>query len=165
MNKSIKIKPHHFIDIITSFSADKLLLKPHYYKHEVHSVSKAILENRDLVLQIDLGADNICKPCLHNIEGICDDTLDISNRPKVPSLKREWNLILDKRWCKRLKLEQGDRIAVLDFCERLKNGSNNLLEIYKENNKENTFQREINLKKGLQNYITSSIVYAEEIEN
>ncbi len=165
MNKSIKIKPHHFIDIITSFSADKLLLKPHYYKHEVHSVSKAILENRDLVLQIDLGADNICKPCLHNIEGICDDTLDISNRPKVPSLKREWNLILDKRWCKRLKIEQGDRISVLDFCERLINGSNNLLEIYKENNKENTFQREINLKKGLQNYITSSIVYAEEIEN
>ncbi len=165
MNKSIKIKPHHFIDIITSFSADKLLLKPHYYKHEVHSVSKAILENRDLVLQIDLGADNICKPCLHNIEGICDDTLDISNRPKVPSLKREWNLILDKRWCKRLKIEQGDRISVLDFCERLINGSNNLLEIYKENNKENTFQREIKLKKGLQNYITSSIVYAEEIEN
>ncbi len=165
MNKSIKIKPHHFIDIITSFSADKLLLKPHYYKHEVHSVSKAILENRDLVLQIDLGADNICKPCLHNIEGICDDTLDISNRPKVPSLKREWNLILDKRWCKRLKIEQGDRISVLDFCERLINGSNNLLEIYKENNKENTFQREINLKKGLQNYITSSVVYAEEIEN
>ena len=164
MKKSIKIKPHHFIDVITSFSEDKLLLKPHYYKHRVHSVTKEIIENRDLILEIELNADDICEPCIHNIKGICDDTLDISNRPKVPSLKREWNLILDKRWCKRLKLEQGDKISVSDFCELLKDSSNNLLEIYKENDKENTAKREINLKIGLQKYLTSNITYSELLE-
>ena len=164
MNKSIKIKPHHFIDVITSFSEEELLLKPHKYQHHVHSVTKEIIENRDLILEIELNDDDICQSCIHNIKGICDDTLDISNRPEVPSLKREWNLILDKRWCKRLNLEQGVKISVSDFCELLKEGSNNLLEIYKENDKENTAKREINLKIGLQKYLTSNITYTELLE-
>jgi len=159
MNTIIKIKPHHFIDIITSISADKVILEPHHYQHNVHSISKKILENRNTLLEIDLGDDDICNPCIHNINGICDDLLDISNRPKVPPLKREWNLILDKRWCKRLKVDQGAIISVLEFCELLEDGSNNLLEIYKENNRENTIEREINLKKGLKKYLTSSVAY------
>jgi len=154
----IKIKPHHFIDIITSFSKDKMILTPHEYGHNVHSVSKTILENRDALLEIDLGADDICKPCTHNIDGICDDVIDISNRPKVPRLKREWNLIIDKRWCKRLRIEQGETISVLDFCKLLEEGLNNLQEIYNENNIENTIEREINLKEGLKKYLKSSII-------
>ena len=159
MNNKIKIKPHHFIDIITSFSADNVILEPHDYQHNVHSISKTILENRNALLEIDLGADDICKPCIHNIDGVCDDILDISNRPEVPRLKREWNLILDKRWCKRLKIDRGEIISVLEFCELLEDGSNNLLEIYKENNRENTIQREVNLKKGLKKYLSSSVAY------
>ena len=159
MNNIIKIKPHHFIDIITSFSADNVVLEPHYYNHNVHSITQAILENRDRLLEIDLGADDICEPCMHNMAGICDDVLDISNRPKVPPLKREWNLILDKRWCKRLKIDQGAKISVLDFCALLEDGSNNLLEIYRENKKKHTIEREINLKKGLKKYLRSSVVY------
>jgi len=164
MNNIIKIKPHHFIDIITSFSADRVILKPHYYYHNVHSISKTILENRNTLLEIDLGTDDICKPCIHNINGICDDMLDISNRPKVPQLKREWNLILDTRWCKRLKIDQGTIISVLEFCELLVEGSNNLLEIYKENKREHNIEREINLKKGLKKYLTAGVVYNYETE-
>lgn len=155
----IRIKPHHFIDIITSFSADRIILEPHDYGHNVHSISKTILENRDTLLEIDLSTDEICKPCIHNIDGICDDILDISNRPKVPQLKREWNLILDKRWCKRLKIDQGEIISALDFCKRLEVSSNNLLEIYHENNRENTIEREIKLKKGLKKYLESSVIF------
>jgi hypothetical protein len=164
MNNVIKIKPHHFIDIITSFSADRVILKPHYYYHNVHSISKKILENRNALLEIDFGDDDICKPCIHNINGICDDMLDISNRPKVPPLKREWNLILDKRWCKRLKIDQGTIISVLEFCELLEEGSNNLLEIYKENKREHTIEREIHLKKGLKKYLISGVIYNLETE-
>ena len=164
MNNIIKIKPHHFIDIITSFSADRVILKPHYYYHNVHSISKIILENRNTLLEIDLGADDICKPCIHNINGICDDMLDISNRPKVPPLKREWNLILDTRWCKRLGIDQGTVISVIEFCSLLEEGSNNLAEIYKENKKEHTIERETRLKKGLKKYLTLSVLYNYETE-
>lgn len=164
MNNTIRIKPHHFIDIITSFSAEKVRLRPHKYNHHVHSISKIILENRNALLEIDLGDDAICKPCIHNIHGICDDVLDISNRPEVPRLKRDWNLILDKRWSKKLKLDQGVIISVLEFCALLEEESNNLLEIYKENNREHTVQREINLKKGLYKYLNSNVLYSFETE-
>lgn len=164
MENLIRIKPHHFIDVITSFSANELVIKPHKYNHHVHLVTKKIVENKDLILEIELGADDICMPCIHNNKGICDDMLDISNRPKVPSMKREWNLILDKRWCKRLNLEQGERITALDFCILLKDSSNNLLEIYKENDKENTVKREINLKIGLKKYLTSNVNYIELLQ-
>ena len=159
MNTIIKIKPHHLIDIITSFSADSVILEPHAYNHDVHSISRKILENNNTLLKIELGDDAICKPCIHNVHGICDDILDISNRPKVPSLKREWNLILDIRWCKRLHIKQGEIISVLKFCALLEEGSNNLLEIYKENNREHTMKREANLKKGLKKYVSASVVY------
>ena len=164
MNKTIKIKPHHFIDIITSFSAERVILKPHYYYHNVHSISKTILENRNTLLEIDLGADDICEPCIHNINGVCDDMLDISNRPKVPPLKREWNLMLDTRWCKRLGIDQGTIISVIEFCSLLEEGSNNLMEIYKENKKEHTIEREVRLKKGLKKYLTLSVLYNYETE-
>ena len=155
---------NYFIDRdnpITSFSADSVILEPHTYQHNVHSISKTILESRNTLLEIDLGADDICKPCIHNIDGICDDILDISNRPKVPPLKRDWNLILDKRWCKRLKIDHGVIISVVEFCKLLEQGSNNLLEIYKENKRAHTIEREINLKKGLKKYITSDVRYIE----
>lgn len=164
VTSTIKIKPHHFIDIITSFSADRVILNPHYYNHNVHSISKIILENRNIKLEIELDADDICQPCIHNIGGMCDDILDISNRPKIPPLKKEWNLILDKRWCERLKIEQGEIISVLEFCKLLREGSNNLLDIYKENNRENTIEREINLKKGLKKYMASNVPYVEKTE-
>jgi len=164
MRDIIRIKPHHFIDVITSFSANELVLEPHNYNHHVHLVTKEILKNKNLILEIELGTDDICEPCIHNINGICDDTLDISNRPKVPPLKRDWNLILDKRWCKRLNLAQGDRLSAIKFCELLKEGSKNIMEIYKENNKENTTKREEKLRIGLQKYVASEVVYIEESE-
>ena len=137
----MNIKPHHFIDIITSFSAERVILEPHVYHHNVHSISKTILENRNTLLEIDLSADDICKPCIHNIDEICDDILDISNRPKVPPLKRKWNIILDKRWCKRLKIDQGVIISVLEFCALLEDGSNNLWKSIKKT-KENIQSKE-----------------------
>ncbi len=63
-----------------------------------------------------------------------------------------------------MKIEQGEIISVLEFCKLLNEGSNNLVDIYKENNLENTIKRELNLKKGLRKYLTSNVVYFEEIE-
>jgi len=164
MNNIIKIKPHHFIDIITSLASDKIILKPHIYGHEVHSITKIIINNRNLILEIELHADDICQPCVHNNSGICDDTIDTSHRPKAPSLKREWNLIIDNRWCKRLKIKQGDKIPILKFCNLLKENSNNIFEIYKEVKKDYTMKRESNLKKGLKKYLELNIEYIDEIK-
>ena len=161
MNNTIRIKPHHFIDIITSFAVDKVLLEPHPYGHNVYSVSKKILTDRNVVLEIELHDDDICSPCIHNINGICDDTIDTANRPQAPTLKREWNLLIDNRWCERLKIKHGDKISALKFCELINENTNNILEIYKEVNKEHTVNRELNLRKGLKKYLASNVEFVD----
>jgi len=66
---SISIKPHHFVDIITSFGKGERIFHPHPYGHALHTISKRILTDRELALKIELGIDDICKPCLHNACG------------------------------------------------------------------------------------------------
>ena len=154
MKKIISIKPHHFVDIITSLGAGKTFM-PHPYKHDLHRVAQHILNNRDALLQIELGADDICRPCIHNINGLCDDTIDTSYRPQAPSSKREWNLLIDKRWCERSKIEQGDRLSAQELCKRLQDFADDIIDIYCEIPVNLTKEREHNLKNGVRMFLSS----------
>lgn len=116
----IRIKPHHFVDIVTALGDGKTRYSPHPYGHDQHRVAREILGNPDRVLEMELGADDICEPCVHNLAGECDDRIDISFRPDAPVSKKEWNLLIDRRWCKALGLKQGDRLTANDFCILLK---------------------------------------------
>jgi hypothetical protein len=151
MKDVIRIKPHHFVDIVTSFGAGKIF-EPHPYGHAVHTVAERILANRDIPLEIELGADDICAPCKHNISGICDDTIDTSFRPTAPSKKREWNLIIDKRWCERLKLQPGDKLKAKELCGRLRDYSGDITDIYREIPAELTTERACKLKVGIEKF-------------
>lgn len=156
----IHIKPHHFVDIITSFGAGKGTFEPHPYGHAVHVVAAQILSNRDLLLEIELGADDICKPCKHNINDLCEDTIDTSFRPKAPSLKREWNLMIDQRWCERLKLQQGDRLTAHELCERLQNYAGDIMDIYREIPANLTTERTSKLEEGIKKFLGEDNVVA-----
>jgi len=148
MQDIIRIKPHHFVDIITYYGAGTLRLEPHPYGHAVHTIAKRVLDQRDVTLQMELGADDICAPCIHNLDGICDDVIDTSFRPDAPALKREYNLLIDRRWCERLKLAQGDRLTARAFCERLRDLDGDLSDIYLEMPAESTAERARNLRAG-----------------
>jgi len=148
MKDVIYIKPHHFVDIITSFGAGKAKFEPHPYGHALHIVAEKILDNRDILLEIELVADDICKPCKHNINGLCDDIIDTSFRPKAPSSKREWNLLIDHRWCERLKIKQGDRLTARQFCQKLQDFAGNIADIYREIPLNMTSKKAGNLAKG-----------------
>ena len=89
MQSTISIKLHHFVDIITSFGTGNRIFKPHPYGHAVHIVSEKIDNNQEVYLKIELGIDDICRPCAHNVAGFCDDTIDTSYRPSAPSSKEE----------------------------------------------------------------------------
>jgi hypothetical protein len=156
MRDVVRIKPHHFVDIITSFSAEDLTFKPSPYGHAVHTVSERILRDRDILLEMELGADDICAPCRHNINGLCDDTIDTSFRPEAPSSKREWNLIIDKRWCERLKLQQGDRLTALELCERLRDNTDDITDIYREIPTEHTAERARRLNAGIKKFLSAN---------
>ena len=154
MENAIRIKPHHFVDVVTSFGAGQVTFEPHPYGHAVHTVSERILKERDLLLEMELGADDICVPCSHNRDGICDDIIDTSYRPQASPLKREWNLIVDRRWCERLALEQGSRLTAREFCERLRERMGDITDIYREIPAHMTAERADKLGRGIQIFLS-----------
>ena len=150
MSDTIRIKPHHFVDILVSLGTGQRSFKPHPYGHAVHTVSERILADPDVPLEMELGADDICRPCSHNIEGLCDDVIDTSFRPLAPSSKREWNLLLDRRWCERLGLAQGDRLTARRFARLASDRAGDITDIYREIPADRTQVRAANLRKGIE---------------
>jgi len=153
MSDIIYMKPHHFVDIITSFGAGEITFQPHPFGHAVHLVTQRLLQQRDILLQIEWGADDICAPCKHNIDGLCDDTIDTSFRPAAPDSKREWNLIIDRRWCDRLHLQQGNKLTAREFCERLRENTSDITDIYREIPAERTAERARKLQAGIEKFL------------
>ena len=153
MENVIRIKPHHFIDIVTSLGGGQEAPPPHPYGHAVHLVTARVMEDRDSLLEMELGADDICQPCVHNIDGLCDDIIDTSFRPAAPSSKREWNLIIDRRWCDRLGFEQGDRLTAREFCRRLQDRSGDITDIYREIPVHMTAERAQKLDAGIRRFL------------
>jgi len=144
----IAIKPHHFVDILTALADGVTDPKPHAYGHAVHTVTKQILADPDVMLRMELGADDICAPCRHNIKGLCDDTIDTSYRPQAPKSKRDWNLVIDRRWCERLAIRQNDQMTARALCRRIRDRAGDITAIYREIPAERTAQRQTKLRMG-----------------
>lgn len=149
----ISIKPHHFVDIITSFGAGQRTFAPHPYGHAVHTVSQGLLDDPDVLLKMELGADDICRPCKHNLNGLCDDTIDISYRPAAPPSKRESNLLIDNRWCRRLDINPGDTYTARALCRLILDRMGDITDIYREIPAGMTAGRYADLVKGLEFYL------------
>jgi len=143
------IKPHHFVDIITGFGVGRMDPRPHPYGHAVHSVTKKIIANPGVELKMEFGADDICRPCCHNINGLCDDNIDVSDKPGAPESKREYNLLIDKRWSERLDVRPGDILTARELCLRIRNRARDISDIYRESPAEGTAGRQAKLEKGI----------------
>jgi len=150
----IRIKPHHFIDIVADIGRGQTAWQPHPYGHAVHTVAAAILAAPDMMLEMELGADDICAPCIHNLGGLCDDVIDTSFRPAAPKSKREWNLLIDRRWCERLGLAEGDRLTARQFAQRLRDRLGDITDIYREVPPDRTAARARSLVEGIGRLLT-----------
>ena len=149
----ISIKPHHFVDVITAYGDGRSVFEPHAYGHALHTVAEQILARRDVILRMELGADDICSPCCHNVNGLCNDSIDTSYRPDAPASKREWNLLIDRRWCKRLGLRQDDQFTARELCERIRDRSGDITAIYREIPAERTADRQSKLCRGVARFL------------
>jgi len=141
----IRIKPHHFLDIIKVFGAGGIF-KPHPYGHAVHMVAEKVLKDSNIVLELVLGADDICQPCIHNKDGIC---VDITTTPGVMISKESWNRTIDRRLFERLNLEEGTRISASEFCLVTQEHLGNIYDVWREAPPDQTADREKNLMRGL----------------
>jgi len=149
----IAIKPHHFVDIVTAFGDGRTEFQPHPYGHAVHRVANEVLANRDTNLRIELGADDICLPCCRNIDGLCDDTIDTSFRPQAPKSKREYNLLIDRRWSERLGLQQDGQLTARELCMRIRDRAGDITDIYRETPSERTAERQAKLERGVAKFL------------
>ena len=149
----IRIKPHHFVDIISALGRGETTFEPHPYGHDVHTVAALLLRHPDSLLEIELGADDICRPCKHNLNGQCDDTIDTSFRPRAPRSKREYNLLIDRRWCERLGLRQGRRLQAREFCRLVRRLAADVADIYRENPADRTAKRAEDLRAGVEKFL------------
>ena len=155
----IHIKPLHFVDFITSVGAGKTTWKPTARRNAFYSVAQTLFSNRDLLLEIRLGIDDVCQPCeAHDrTKGICTATIDTSYRPKAPSLMREWDFLIDTRWCQRLKITPGQKLTARQLCERLRDRAGDITDIYREIPADRTAKRASNLKKGIEKFLLVEI--------
>jgi len=144
----LRIKPHHLVDIISSFARKDIEFKPHPFGHAVHVVAETVFNNPDVEFNIELGADTICYPCKYNVNNFCIDTIDTSFRPLAPESKNEWNLLIDRRWCRKLGVKQGDLFTARQFCRILREKAKDISGIYRELPEEMIKKKEKSIEEG-----------------
>ena len=109
----MRLRPHHLLDIITQHGAG-VPFAPHPYGHAVHTVAAAVLADPDVAIAFVVGADDICSPCRHLIDGRCDDVL---SQLDPPIAKQDYNDDLDRRVLVHLGMAEGSALTFAGFLE------------------------------------------------
>ncbi|MBN1673809.1 MAG: hypothetical protein JXR37_22365 [Kiritimatiellae bacterium] len=143
---TMKLRPHHVLDIITSYGHGQKF-KPHPYGHAVHTVAEAILADPDLTAQFVVGADEICRPCVHlQSDGRCDDVL---SQLDPPISKQTYNDELDSRLFEYLGMTVNGVMTVREYLQIAANHMPGLAKVC-THPKQDEQARLDGLRKGLQ---------------
>jgi hypothetical protein len=141
----LQLRPHHLIDIIRNIG-QKRPIEPHPYGHAQHIITQAILDGRVHEIRFIVGADDLCKPCIHLTgEGLCNDVLP---QLEFRVLKQEYNDALDRRVLEFLDLEEGTVIHLKDFLGLMGQHLNELAKIC-THPKEDEGERRVGLEIGM----------------
>ncbi len=119
------IRPHHLLDIIASHGAGAEF-KPAAYGHAVHTCAEIVLGDVSTPLEFIVGADFICEPCIHLVDGLCDDMV---NSLDPPVLKQDYNDDLDRRLLVHFGLAEGDRMTFGEYLTVIREHLDGLAEI------------------------------------
>ena len=148
--KVLLIRPHHFLDIVRELGLGTRF-KPAPSGHANHIVAQWIEEDHDIILELIIGIDAICKPCSKIVDGYCTDIIKWPSGVEIS--KQEFNDTLDAQLFEKLRIKQGVRMSARDFCrlslERL--GSDFLLYPELESGEPEKHAR--NMTEGLTKYI------------
>ena len=144
----MKIRIHHFFDIIRDFGSGKTIV-PHLYLHAYHKVAEQIRKNSNIEFEIVVESDAVCIGCVHLEKSICDDI--ISHR-KDFVLKEEFNNYLDNRIIDICGIQLLEKYSPKLLCEVALKYIDNIEFIYDGNDKEHTLLRKENVIRGLKYY-------------
>lgn len=144
----MKIRIHHFFDIIRDFGRNKNI-KPHPHLHSYHTVAAKISVDANIEMELVVDADEVCSTCSHLINKKCDDI--ITHRNDFNG-KEDFNNHLDKRIMKVCGLVSTEKYTPKTLSEFANKYIENIEFIYEGNDKEHTLQRKQNVIQGLKFY-------------
>jgi hypothetical protein len=143
-NETLKLRPHHILDIISSYGNDEKF-EPHPYGHSLHIIAEKIISNPEIKVQLVVGNDDICKGCKHLIGTKCDDVLSQLN--PSPS-KQAYNDVLDSILLDYLGIKQNTVITIKEYAEIISKKMPDIVN-YCTHPKENREERLKGMKNGL----------------
>ena len=144
----MKLRIHHFFDIIRDFGIGKKF-DPHPYQHSYHKIASLINDDPNIEIEIIVGSDAVCEGCIHLTGGHCNDT--ISHR-KDFTAKEAFNNYLDTRIIEVCEVDVSKKYSpelLVNLADRY---IQNIRFIYEGNDAEHTEQRKQNVILGLKYY-------------
>lgn len=148
----IKIKPHHYIDIIKLYgSGIDNFIPDKDYNHDFYKIANLLILNKETKISLTINDDDICKPCKYiNSSGICTDSV---KHLKFIESKDEWNKILDKRIIELMNFSTDKLYSSNEFCKILYENKEKIYEIWKEENDDLKEKRYILFSVGALKYL------------
>ncbi len=147
----MRARPHHLIDIVTQIGGGAAFT-PHAYGHAVHLVAAEVMADPDLTVTFVVGADDICEPCIHLVEGLegahCDDVL---RQFDPPISKQDYNDDLDRRLLEFLGLCEGQALTFRDYLVLIRERFSGIEEICTHPGEDLTSRRN-KLNRGLETF-------------
>lgn len=144
----MKIKIHHFFDMIRDFGSNKIIV-PHPHLHSYHTVSEIIRKDANVELELVVKPDDVCITCTHLINLKCDDI--ITHRSDFAG-KEDFNFFLDERIMKACSLQISEKYSPKLLSGIAHKYIENIEFIYQGNDKEHTQLRKENVILGLKYY-------------
>lgn len=145
----MKLRIHHFFDIIRDFCSKEGHIMPHPYGHSYHKVAKAIWTNPSLKIKIVVQCDDVCDRCSHLKNNSC---IDVIGYRKDFRFKEKFNDYLDQRIMKVCLVKKGNTYTPIQLCKKAKLYLRNINWIYWGNDFDHTRARKTSVEFGLNNY-------------
>ncbi len=144
----IKLRIHHFFDIIRDFGMGKDI-KPHTYHHSYHKVAKMIWQHPETKVEIVVGTDQVCEGCIHLVGNSCND---IITHRKDFTLKEKFNNYLDFMIIKICEIDVSQKYTLRSLLQFSDKYLDNIEFIYEGNDAQHTAKRKENVLKGVKLY-------------
>jgi len=144
----MKLRIHHFFDIIRDFGAGKEF-HPHPYHHSYHTVANIILNDPLIKIEIVKESDSVCEGCIKLKGSVCTDI--ITHRKDFTG-KEAFNNYLDTKIMEVCGIKLNNIETPASLIRLSEKYISNIQFIYAGNDKEHTEIRRVNVLKGVDFY-------------
>jgi len=145
----MRLRIHHFFDIIRDLGNNKEFVR-HSYMHSYHFVAGKIIEDPYVELEMIIGADAVCKECIHLRDSRCDDI--ITHRSDFNG-KEDFNNYLDSRIMNICNIREYDILTPAGLCLLSDKYTDNIFYIYQGNDHDHTLKRKYSVINGIRRYM------------